>query len=151
MSNATIRTRLTTGVFSRLSAYSGLTSLVEARIYPQEGRREADPLPAVECQCIDAPHGYTLTGSDGRGVSRWQFTCLAAQPQTTTDANGILIIGAAEVAGQIAAAFDGWHGTMGDVDVQSAFVLDDGRDVPKEEGLEIYGVQVDVQITYTID
>jgi len=151
MTVANIKTRLNAGIASRLLAYSGLVALVAARIYSQDSRPDNDPLPAVEVQCISSPHGYTLTGSDGRGVARYQFTAIAAQPQTVTDASGVTIVGADEVAGQIVAAFDGFHGTMGDVEVQAAFVIDDGREVPKEEGLEIYGVQVDVQIIYTID
>jgi len=93
-------------IFSRLTGYSGVSTLVAARVYPLV-LPQKPTLPAIAYQQVS---DGTDKGSTGEHEQWYQFGCFA-----TTYA------GAAAVADQVEAAFDRWAGASGGVVVKMAY------------------------------
>ena len=94
-------------LYTYLNAHSGLSNLVETRIYPG---RLPDPasghVPAVVYQLVSSPRMVAHDGVLPDTESRYQFDAWATTHVTATD-----------VAGQLTAALLGYTGDMGSTSV----------------------------------
>ena len=127
---------LEAGLFSRLSNFAGLSSLVSSRIY--RGMAPQKPtLPFVVMQRIDGPRMQSLGGPIGIAQPRMQFDAYA----TTLD-------GAYAVATQIRYALDGYRATVATVVVHGSTMQTESDSI--EEGIEpgLRRVSMDFLITH---
>lgn len=90
-------------LFSRLSGFAGLSSLVGDRIYPLK-LPQKPTLPAVVYQRISGARVRSLLGSSGLASPRFQFDSYAAGAKTSR-----------EVSEQIRLALQGFSGTVAGV------------------------------------
>lgn len=104
------------GLFTYLSTYAGLVSLIEARVYP-DFMPQGATLPCLTYQRISTPrnlsHDTSGIGSD-LAHPRFQFTTWATTKESAKAINE-----------QVRAALNGHTGTTGGVTINTALVADE--------------------------
>ena len=120
------------GFVTYLTNHPALSALISGRIYPSGRVPDKATLPAVVYQRISAARVYSHSGASGLANPRFQYDCLAA----TYD-------GAVAVGNVLIGACSGFHGSMGQVRVDAAFVDNDMDDY--EPDSKIYTRRVDVR------
>ena len=119
-------------LFTYMQTQSGLTNLVDVRMYPLK-LPQAAIVPALTYQKIARPRVYSHSGDSHLANPTYQFSCWAK----TFEASVALAV-------QVEAAFTGFSGTMGSETVYAGFisnVIDD--DIEPETAL--YRQIVDVE------
>ncbi|HEY3363956.1 MAG TPA: DUF3168 domain-containing protein [Symbiobacteriaceae bacterium] len=99
-------------LYTYLTGYPGLKSLVADRIYPLV-MPEAGTLPAITFSQISGEHEYAHDGPAGLVHKRFQISCWA-----------MTYLSAKSVSNQVKAALSGYVGLMGDLYIQASFVED---------------------------
>ena len=122
------------GLYAHLAADSGVAALVSTRIYPLVVPQDVD-LPAIAYQRISGPRDHVHEGASGLVVARMQVTCHAWSYS-----------GAKALAEAVRAATDGFSGTMGEVSVDAALLVND-RD-GWAQGFESPVVRLDFMVWY---
>ena len=119
-------------IFTRLTGYSGLTALIDKRVYymrmPQKHR-----LPAIVYQKISGPKLYSHDGEAGLAYPRIQFSCMADDPDEATS-----------VAAQLQAALSAYTDSGLTTPIEASFILNEFDDY--EQDTDIYRVLVDYRI-----
>jgi len=133
-----------TGLYTKLTATAGVTTLVSTRIYPLLAPDDAT-YPNVTYQKISAPRINTHDGPSGLAVCRFQINSWAV---TTASKHGYQA--AKEIADAIRVAIDGVSfAAWGTVVIQHCTLLDES-DVfdpsPESEEIRVYGVRQDYEI-----
>lgn len=127
---------LRTIVYDRCVGHAGIAALVAARVYP-DGLPEDVTYPAITYNRVStnsADYRTHTTGPTPREVARIQINCYALTGN-----------GAAALADQVRAAWDGWSDGC---DVGYAFQAN--RIMTGEDALKAYRVIVDVMIEYGV-
>lgn len=127
--------QLEEALYSYLSGYAGLSSLVSNRVYPVLLPQDCQ-LPAVTYQRVSGPRVHCQGGDPGIAHPRIQVSCWA-----------VTYSAARSIAAQVIAALQDFTGTMGGtggVTVQASF-LDDDADLYDPE-TQTYHVPVDFVI-----
>jgi len=121
-------------LYDYLSVYAGLAALVGTRIYRD---RFPDNVvkPAIKYQRIDTQREYSHQGYSGLARPLFQFSCFGeSQPATKAAID------------QVRIALQGYAGTMGNVLVQGAIVVDERSDY--EPDTRLFRYDIDVQIPH---
>lgn len=117
-------------LYTYLQTQSGLTNLVESRMYPLRLPQDSE-MPALVIQKISRSREYSQSGDSNLANPRYQFGCWA---QTHEGAVALQVV--------LEASLTAFKGTMGAETVYSAFidnVIDD-----HEETTDLYRQIVDV-------
>jgi hypothetical protein len=120
---------LNQAIYSYLSGYSALTTLVSTRIHPQVVH-EVESLPALVFERTDTERFHTMGATCSRIKSTWRFMALAGD---YTAAHGVIR--------QVQAALANYAGTMGGaggVVVDRVFLEGGIEDMPFEPGAEVF-------------
>jgi len=129
--------QLEEGIFSLLSADSGVAALVGSRIYPTQAPQNVT-YPCVVYQRVGAERAHHTTGASGVSEVRMQVASLAESY------SGAKALGAA-----VRAAMDAQRGMWGAVDVLGSTIHSE-MDVldasPKSDARRLYGIQQDYGI-----
>jgi hypothetical protein len=144
LSTRTIPPQLRQAVYLRLMATAGVTDLVGDRIYfgalPQSINLQDGP--ALTYQVISRPYGHVLTGSDGTSQARVQITAHSYRAKISN-----------RTIAAVNAAFDGYRGPMGGVDVTASILAGRG-DMPappmSSTDQWTYSVHADYQINHRV-
>lgn len=120
------------GLYAHLIAYAGLAALIGDRVYPLKAPQDAI-YPLLNYQRISGPRVHSHNGPSGLAHPRFQLTAWASS-----------LIEAKLVVAQARAAVDGFKGTMGDVDINGCFVVNEIDHYDPET--ERHGTTIDVII-----
>ncbi len=102
-----------TSLYSYLSTYAGLVSLVSTRIYPIDIPQDKT-YPCVAYEMASSPRVHAMGSDPGLKYPRYNFYCWGSTPAS-----------ARAVAAQVIAALQDFTGTMGTVSVQRIFLEDE--------------------------
>jgi hypothetical protein len=127
-------------LYDYLVADEGVGAVVGDRIYYKLLPRDAT-LPALVIQEISTPRDYDNAGESDLKESRYQVSCWADTAYAADQA-----------ANAVVAAVSGYAGTMGDVDIDAIFVVDDGdldEIEPQAEEQTRHGKRLELEIWHT--
>jgi hypothetical protein len=129
---ATLREAL----YLKLSSIEDLATLTGGRI-DFNARPQGDALPAVTHYVSSRSFDYDLSGPSGVSTATWRVDCWSKSE-----------LEAASMAGLVRRAFDGFHGTIGQVEILGCF-LEDESDVPDfpRNGSDSYACRVELDFT----
>lgn len=108
------------GVFARLSASTGVTSIVGSRIYPEE-LPQNPTYPALTYQRISGRSGFHQTGLSGMGEGRIQVTCWSRKAEK----GGGDYPKVKDLREGVRLSLAGFQGTVAGVEIQSSDLVND--------------------------
>ncbi len=112
---------ITDDLYTYLLTVSGVTNLVQDRIYPLV-RNQKEPLPCIVFQDISDPRVHSHDGVSGLANPRIQFSCWAAKAHGWEDAQA--------VAEALRVALDCYHSG----NIQATFLVNELSDMDPETG-----------------
>ena len=121
-------------LYSYLSRYTGLTALVDTKIYPADKVPANVKAPYVPHKQVSRQRQYTHQGPDGTSIYSKQISVYAA----TDDECGL-------IADQILEAIEGWPYVAEHVCYAH---LENETDATWVEALELYCIDMDFEIFY---
>lgn len=125
-------------LFSYLSTYSGLTSIINKKIYPIIIPQKV-VLPAITFIKISENQMMSATeGNYGMVNPTYQITCHA---KTHSQCRSI--------ATQVKSALTNYSGTMGDTTVQGCFFVNEFESHDNDIDNESYSIAIDFEFYYT--